>query len=729
MDKGISSLLGVLKRRSLPALVTFMAVMGGAFTYLKVTPRLYETSARLMQDDNRVSVSELGRDLTQVGNGTPGGASPLANQAELVKSERVLEKAIALAFPQSNRNSPQNKIAIQELKQNLGVKIVPATSILELSYKSKDPQLAAKLLNAVSAAMIQENTKQISSEATKVREFLENNEIPNARKRLATAEARESEYRHLSGIISFDEQTKSSVASLATLEDQERTLTAQLQEAQGRDASLQKITNAQPPDKAYESVRAGQDEELKKLRAKLAELDTQLIQARLRFTESNPVLISLVEQREAINKLYTSQLGRVSPTNQAIASKNIAGDQISQDLTAKLIANEADKQALAQKLNVVKDQRANLQLRLAKLPIQQQPLTALTREREDATVSLKSLLSKLEEARIAEAQQVSNLRLIEDAKIPAIASNPKNSAVLALAAVFGTVLGTGLMLLLEVTDNTLKDASEAEELLNLPLLGVLPRLPAKTLVLEPADRFLDNVGLVEPYRMLFKNLEFRSREKLQIIVVSSTLSGEGKSIVASHLAATSAMLSRRTLLIDADLRRPVQHQLFNLASHTGITDILESRTTLQQAVQATEVGYLDVLTCGELHPRPSQLIDSAAMKSLIAEAAADYDVIIIDTAPISACADAATLGRQSDGIMLVTRPSITIKEVLQRAVSELTHNQIPVLGVVVNGMTEQTQKYFRYPVDSYRPLTSKSTKGLVAFQDSGKVYRSDLRDK
>lgn len=728
MEKGISSLLGVLKRRSLPALVMFTAVIGGAFAYLNVTPRLYETSARLMQDDNRVSVSELGRDLTQVGNGTPGGASPLANQAELVKSERVLEKAIALAFPQSDRNSPQNKIAIQELKQNLGVKIVPATSILELSYKSKDPQLAAKLLNAVSAAMIQENTKQISSEATKVREFLENNEIPNARKRLATAEARESEYRHLSGIIAFDEQTKSSVASLATLEDQERTLTAQLQEAQGRDASLRKITNAQPPDKAYQSVRAGQDEEFKKLRAKLAELDTQLIQARLRFTESNPVLISLVEQREAINKLYTSQLGRVSPTNQAIASKNIAGDQISQDLTAKLIANEADKQALAQKLNVVKDQRANLQLRLAKLPIQQQPLTALTREREDATVSLKSLLSKLEEARIAEAQQVSNLRLIEDAKIPAIASNPKNSAVLALAAVFGTVLGTGLMLLLEVTDNTLKDASEAEELLNLPLLGVLPRLPAKTLVLEPADRFLDNVGLVEPYRMLFKNLEFRSREKLQIIVVSSTLSGEGKSIVASHLAATSAMLSRRTLLIDADLRRPVQHILFNLASHTGITDVLESRRTLQQAVQATEVDYLDVLTCGELHPRPSQLLDSAAMKSLIAEAAADYDVVIIDTAPISACADAATLGRQSDGIMLVTRPNITIKEVLQRAVSELTHNQIPVLGVVVNGMTEQTEKYFRYPIDSSRPLTSKSTKGLAASEDRRQDYRSE-RDK
>lgn len=727
MEKGISSLLAVLKRRALPALVTFTAVMGGAFAYLTVTPRLYETSSRLMQDDKRVSVSELGRDLTQV-SGTPGGASPLANQAELVKSQRVLERALAIAFPQSQSGPPQSQITPEELSQGLGVKIVPATNILELSYKSKDPQLAAKLLNAVSLAMVEDNTKTISSEATKVREFLDK-EIPDARKRLATAERNESQYRHLSGIISFEEQTKSTVESLATLEDQERTLIAQLQEAKGRDASLRQITDAKALDKAYASVRGGQDEQLKTLRAKLTELNTKVIEARLRFTEDHPTLISLLQQRDALNKLYTEQLARVSPANSSIQSNSVAGDQISQDLTAKLLANETERSAIENKLKEVQSQRVQLQVRLAKLPIQQQPLIALSRQREEATASLKSLQSKLEEARIAEAQKVSNIRIIEEAKPPMIASSPKRSAVLALATVFGTVLGTGVMLLLEVTDNTLKDASEAEELLNLPLLGVLPRLPAKTLVLEPADRFLDDIGLVEPYRMLLKTLEFRSADKLQIIIVSSTLSGEGKSVVASHLGAISAMLSRRTLIIDADLRRPVQHMLFNLAPNPGITDVIERRSSLQQAVQPTQVENLHVLTCGELHGHPSQLLDSPAMKSLMAEAAAKYDVVIIDTAPISACADAATLARQSDGIMLVTRPSITIKEVLQRAVSELTQNQIPILGVVVNGMTQETEKYFRYPVDSYRPLSSQSPKRLKALADSSENSQNGLRSK
>jgi capsular exopolysaccharide synthesis family protein len=184
------------------------------------------------------------------------------------------------------------------------------------------------------------------------------------------------------------------------------------------------------------------------------------------------------------------------------------------------------------------------------------------------------------------------------------------------------------------------------------------------------------------------------------------------------------MLSRRTLIIDADLRRPMQHTLFNLAPKPGITDVIEKRRTLNQAVQPTDVENLHVLTGGEFHGRPSQLLESPAMRSLVAEAGTMYDMVIIDTAPISACADAATLARLSDGIMLVTRPNITIKEVLQRAVSELKHNQIPVLGVVVNGMTEQTEKYFRYPVDNDRPVGGRSPKRLTAVEGGRDNYNN-----
>ncbi|MEM9923941.1 MAG: polysaccharide biosynthesis tyrosine autokinase [Cyanobacteria bacterium P01_D01_bin.50] len=714
MQKGISSLLMVLKRRSLPALATFVAVIGGAFAYLSVAPRVYEASTRLMLTGKQVSVSELGRDLTHIGNAIPGGSSPLADRAELVKSQRVLEKAIEI-FHLYKGNDEQtfdeDKLSAEYLRKNLSVKIVPATNILKLSYENKDPHLAASLLNAVSQAMVDYDIKAISSEATKVKEFLENKQVPIARAKLQQAEAAENRYRQASGIVSFTEQTQSLVENLASLEQQERTLTALLSQARSQEDSLRRITDAGSLRSAYSSVRSGMDEEITKMRANLASLEQELVEARLRFTSNHPELIQLVEKRDAFRQMYQQELARVSSSNQAVPSNKIASDELSQELTSKLITNEVERLSIEKKLATVQAQTSNLRTRLAQLPIKQQPLTTIIRQREEAASSLKFLQSKLEEARIAQAQKVSNIRIIEEAKVPLEPASPKKAVILALATMFGGVLATGVILLLELMDNTLRDAREAEELLSLPLLGVLPRLPGKTLVLEPADRFLDEVGLVEPYRMLFKTLEFRSDDELHKIVVSSTISGEGKSVVVSHLAAVSAMLSRKTLVIDADLRRPVQHTLFNLPPKPGITEIVEGTRSFSNAIQKTDIENLDVLTCGSFHGRPSQLLESVTMKSILEEAAKEYDLVVIDTPPISACADASTLAKQSDGVVLVTRPSFTNKEMLQRAVSELTGNQISILGIVVNGMSNLTEKYYRYPVNSYQPTRSLTSGG------------------
>ncbi len=715
MEKGISSLLMVLRRRSLPAIATFLAAIGGAVVYLGVTPRVYESSARLMLDEKQVSVSELGRDLTQLVNPMPGGPSPLADQAELVKSQRVLEKAIEIfktQFQQKDEVSfGKDGLTPKYLRKNLTVKIVPATNILQINYENKNPILAAQLLNAVSEAMLDYDIKAISSEATKVKQFLENKQLPIATKKLQQAEAAENKYRQASGIVAFDEQTESLVENLASLEQQERTLTALVAEVRSQEASLRQITNAGSLSSAYSAVRSGSDQEITKMRASLAELERQLVDARLRFTQNHPEVMQLTEKRDAFRQMYQQELAKVSSTNQAVPSNKIASDALSQELTSRLIANQIERAAIENKLAAVQAQTSELKARLAQLPIKQQPLTTLVRQREEAASSLKFLQSKLEEARIAQAQKVSNIRIIEEAKVPELPASPKKAVVLALATIFGGILATGVILLLELMDNTLRDASEAEELLNLPLLGVLPRLPGKTLVLEPSDRFLDEIGLVEPYRMLFKTLEFRSDTQLHLIVVSSTISGEGKSVVVSHLAAVSAMLSRKTLVIDADLRRPVQHTLFNLPPKPGITEIVEGSRSFIDAIQKTDVDNLDILTCGELHGRPSQLLESAAMKSILKSAAEEYDLVLIDTPPISACADAATLGKDSDGVVLVTRPSLTNKEMLQRAVSELTRDRIQILGVVVNGMSNLTEKYYRYPVNNYQPTRHLTSGG------------------
>jgi capsular exopolysaccharide synthesis family protein len=701
MAKSISSLPSVLKRHRWPALATFASVIGASIAYLVVTPPVYKVTARLMLDDKQVSVSELGRDLSQVSAGTPGGPSPIANQAELVKSQRVLKQAVDKVFPKEV-GSPKSKKTITALGKGLKVKIVPATNILEMSYQDADPALATRLINAVSEVMVEESTEAIRSEAKAVREFLEN-EVPKRRVAAGAAEGAETRYRQQSGLISFEEQTKSLVSSLATLEDQERILSAQLQEARSRSNELQQITKSSTLPNAYAAGRVGQDKELTDLRVKLADLDGQLAKARSRFTDDNPAIVSMLQQRDSLVALYNAKVARLLPTNQSIPSANIASDELSQKLTSQYIVGETDRIALEKKLNVLQIDRVQLQQRITQLPLKQQPLTILVRQREEATASLKLLQSKLEEARIAEAQLISNIRIIEQAQLPSSAAGPNSKVVLVVAIVFGTILAVGIILLLEVMDNKLRDAEEAEELLKLPILGILPNLPKEAQSLEQPDQFLDNVALVEPYRLLLKTLEFRSLEKLRVIVVTSTLTGEGKSLVVSHLAAVSAMLSQRILIIDADLHRSRQHSLLGLPSKPGLTDVIDKKLNLVHAVQSTGIENLSVLTCGELCDRPSSLLESPFMKSILAEAAAHYDLVIVDTPPVSSCADANALSRYSDGLVMITRPNFTPKEMVLRAISDLKGNGVPILGIVVNGMTTQTQKYYRKPVNDYQP--------------------------
>lgn len=695
----ISSLQSVFIRHRLPALATFASVIGASLAYLIFTSPSYEASARLMLDEKQVSVSNLGRDLSKLPESTPGGPGPIATQAELVKSQRVLERALAKVFPNGS-NTPEAKRALAQLSKKLNVKIIPATNILQLQYQDKDPEMAAQLLNGVAKAMVEENGESIRAEARSVREFLEA-EVPKQRQELEQAEARENLYRKNSGVVSLPEQTKSLVDNLSQIEDQERTLSAQLRQTITQNNLLQQVTDAGALQRAYAAVRAGQDDELKSLRVKLGDLEAKVIDARSRLGDQNPDLLALVEQRDSTRRLYTQKLARIIPNQQSVPDKNIASDELSQTLTSKLIVSEIEGTALASRLQAVRAERINLQTRLAQLPLRQQPLTVLVRERQEAEDALKLLQSKLEEARIAEAQLVGNVQVIAQAQPPTSAKWPKFPAVLAIATAAGVILAIGVVLLLEVADNTLRDASEVEDLLKLPLLGVLPNLPPKALSFDPPEHFLDDVGLVEPYRTLLKNLEFRSPEQVRLLVVSSTMAGEGKSVVVSHLGAAAAMLSLRTLIIDADLRRPIQNSLWRLSAHPGITDVIDGNTSLLRAVQPTGIENLSLLAHGELRSRPSPLMESAAMKTLIAEAIEHFDLVIVDTPPVSSCADAATLSRQGNGLVLLTRPNVTPRDALQRAVSELKGNGVPLIGVVVNGMTPRTERYFRYPTNGY----------------------------
>lgn len=679
-------------RHWLPSALVFSSVMAGAIAYLKVTPQLYEAKAQLTLDDRQVSVSNLGSDLTKLPESGAGLPNPLATTAELLKSPALLKRALVKVQVGGAKNVPP----IGQLSKELRVKILPATNILELSYRGHSPKLTAQLLDAITAVAVEDNLDTIRAGARSIKAFLEA-EVPKQRARLERLEAAENRYRQANQLVAMEDRTKELVKSLEATQNQERDLSTQLQEAIARKASIGKLIGTASPQSGLVSVRIGQDEELKTLRAKVNELDTRLMEARARFSDRSPGVQLLIEQRDEARKFYAAKLARIVPKSGS-SSPAIAGDALSQDLISKSIASNIDRVAIEQKLAAVKKIRLTLQAQLANLPNRQQPLTTPIRNRQESEATLKLLQAKLQEATIAEKQLVSNLKIIAPAELPAQAEWPKQSAVLSIAAAFGLILAIGIVLLLELCDNCVRTSSEAELMLGQPTLGKLPSFRRDSNLLQQGQFGLKTHYLIEPYRKLLKTLRFRHGEPLRRLVISSAIANEGKSTVAAHLAMVSAMQSQRTLLIDADLWQPVQHRLFNLPTLTGLVEVLEGKLTLEQAIQPTRIANLSLLTCGD-STHLSFGLESTRIESLLAAAEGQFDLVIIDTPALLGSIDGFEWSQSSNGMVLVVCPGVTNRNDLTQAWAEIHKEELPFLGFVVNRVNMPSDRnYFRLPL-------------------------------
>ncbi|MGB7248532.1 MAG: polysaccharide biosynthesis tyrosine autokinase [Phormidesmis sp.] len=764
------------------AIPAFLATMGGAIAYLMLTPNLYEAKARLSVEDERTSVSDIGQTLSEADE--LGGSNPIVTQAEVVKSQVVLRSALAsyqdgpeaaledsspsASTPSTSPSSPQvlddastEAPSVGELMGGLQVKIIPATNILELSYQDEDPQQAAALVNAVAQAAVTRNVEDINLEAAKVRNFLEA-QLRALQARLLEAQQAESQYRQSTGLLAVDAQNQAMVGSLAALEQEERSLLSTLEEATTRDQRLKDITGIDSPEAANAIARVGQDPQLQTLRAQITEARTALVEARSRLGEQHPDLLALIDQVDGLEALYQQRLSQVSPNGLGSAAADLSSNDLSQALIAQSITSSIEEDALRDRLNVVRSELGRLRTQVTQQPAVQQPLTVLARETQEAADSLELIRQKLEEARIAEAQLVSNVRVVGLAEPETAPISPSPLAVLALGVIAGTILSVGAILLLDLLDASLQSGEEVEKLVKLPVLGYLPRLSADLVDIEGLDAFLDNPRYVEPYRALLKTMESRQRSRLralqngssipdstargpsgqlagdardlsgglssrpngriirqgnqemvspQVVVVSSPTDHEGKSSVATCLGAVSAMLGRRTLIIEADSLHPIQHTYLQVESAPGLTDVISHAQPLSEAVKLTTIGRLSLLPYGQSLNRPSTITESAAMRVLLSKLIRDYDLILIDTAPVDSSADAATVSQMTDGLLLVTRPGYTPRRVLADTVQQLRKSGAPLLGIAMNETIlpeEQLGRLPRWQETGATPISARS---------------------
>lgn len=294
-------------------------------------------------------------------------------------------------------------------------------------------------------------------------------------------------------------------------------------------------------------------------------------------------------------------------------------------------------------------------------------------------------------------------------------SSPRILLNTGLAAAVGLLLALGLAFLLDHLDDTVKSPDDVSELAAVPTLGVISQMRfdkksgnKHTLATVTAPRS----PVAEAFRGLRTNLEFASvDEPLRSLLVSSALPGEGKSTISANLAVAFAQGGRRVTLVDADMRRPSIHRLFELPNSYGLTTLLRTdNSSISSVAHETEEPNLRVITTGPLPPNPAELLGSHRMRELLQRLGAEADLVVVDSPPLHAVTDAAVLAAEVDGTLLVVHAGRTRRAAARQAKEALDRVGGHVLGVVLNRLTERSSAgyYYRYYGDYYGTPSSSA---------------------
>ena len=344
----------------------------------------------------------------------------------------------------------------------------------------------------------------------------------------------------------------------------------------------------------------------------------------------------------------------------------------------------------------------------------------------DANKALyEGLLTKLKEAGISAGLKSSNIRIVDPAMIPSYPSRPAKTRNIALAFLVGLVGGVGLALLREYLDNTVKTPDDVETLSRLPSLAVVPAFgetsTGKRAALlkgnstnghdkriELVAQHLPKSQMAEAFRALRTALLLSQPDHPpQVILVTSALPREGKTTVAANLAVTLAQLGDKTVLMDADLRKPGVGRLLNLGTgkYAGLSSYLAGASPLELVtIQHPEIPNLAAIPTGPLPPNPADLLSSHRLADAINELRTKYKFVVIDSPPIMAATDAVILSVQVDGVVIVVREGETPKEAFTRSRDLLVSVKSILLGVVLNAVDAGAPDYYysyRYYPYSY----------------------------
>jgi capsular exopolysaccharide synthesis family protein len=569
-------------------------------------------------------------------------------------------------------SSPLFRNAVGHLEGGIGVDPVRRSNLVEITFDSTDPRVAAQVANKLADDYILHNLDLRYEDTTKASAWLKDR-LSDMKIKVEKADDALAQYARENGIIFISDKVTLVNANLGQIQSQ---LLAARSDRLAREA-------------LYDQVQSGHIETLpgivdssviQGLMQKKADLERTYDEMSVNFKPDYPKVVQIKKQMDAIDKQIEQQ-------------KKTTAKSIIDQYTTALGREKKLEEALTDAKDQVND--------LAEKTIQ---YNILKREADSNHELFDGLLQRMKEANISAGLSASNIRVVDPADVPQDSVKPRIMLNLAVGLLLGLGLGIGLAFFQEYLDKTLKTPDDVERLLRLPSLGVLPRftigdgkganngdeaLVPLTLhgqhALAPGIQTSPQAA--EAFRSLRTSVLLSASPVPRLILLTSALPSEGKTTTVVNLAATLAALGNKVVVVDCDMRRPACHRATGVENNPGFVQCLTGRIDVKDALLPVPgVQNLSVVPCGPIPPNPAEVLSSPLCADLLRRLRNEFEYVLVDSPPLLSVADSRILATLVDAVVLVARAHSTPYDIVRRARTLLYGSGARILGVALNDL-------------------------------------------
>lgn len=621
--------------------------------------------------------------------------------AEDQKSDVAVNDSAKGALQTTPAKSDKIDALIEKLQGDLIVKQINETRLIEIRYKHYDPDVAAKVTNAIADTFVLSNLERKTETNNTAGDFLQKR-IAELQSEIRRGEEELINYGKNHQILSLDASQNTVVERLAGLN-------RQLLEAENDRKAAEAAYKANLTPGAAEAQAESTSGSVGAADSKILELRQRRAQLLLEYTEKYPEVKEIDQQIALLEK-------------QASSARNRSVDVVKINLETRY------RQALQREESL----RAAFEKQRAETLTQNEAAVnyhIIQQEIETNKGLLDGLLQRSKENDVILAGTPNNIHIVDHAPLPKGPVGPKRLQAIAMAALLSLIFGVALSRYLDYLDDSVHSTDDVEKHLNLPALAVIPAISSlkrrrflpSISALQKHDKNGSNVELMihydgrsplaEAYRQLRTSVLLSAAGGApKTILVTSGQPGEGKTTTAVNTATTLAQLGGSVLLVDGDMRRPRMHSIFNLDNGTGLSSILASEMSeaeMVSLVQKNEESGLHVLPSGPIPPNPAELLGSTQMHKLLAILESSFQYVVIDSPPIASFTDGVLLSSMADGVLLVVHGGTASRQIVRRARQLLLDVGAKIFGVVLNNVTVHSSDYNYYQHQYYDKYYSR----------------------